>query len=63
MGKTGETEKGAKTVETEERVAAAKGRGGCQLDVPSGIGGTLHFTDGEGVCFFGAAGTAFCTSS
>lgn len=60
MGKTGETEKGAKTVETEERVAAAKG---CQLDVPSGIGGRLHFTDGEGVCFFGAAGTAFCTSS
>lgn len=31
----------------------SRGRLGCRLDVPSGMAGVLHYTDGEGVCFFG----------
>lgn len=30
----------------------SRGRLGCRLDVPSGMAGVLHYTDGEGVCFF-----------
>lgn len=29
-----------------------RGKLGCRLDVPSGMAGVLHYTDGEGVCFF-----------